>query len=188
MRIRGILAAALALLGAGCSSVVRRETPQKVNFAQIATVGTVAATEALLDFRGTRLQSVEGTWKEHAFAAEVVLKGDGESFTAVFLAPQMRLATITLTRPHALVYERAPAIPQMFQPEYAIFDLAVINLDFEALRRALAPELRVEERGAKRRVCAAADGRLIAEMETRADGARVFRNEVYGYEWVLRDM
>ena len=96
------LAIFLGLLSAllcGCQSVVVREAPQPVRVADGVTIDSAPLVEALLARTGTVVQAVNGSWKENAFAAEVVMKGDGRQLTAIFLAPQMRLATITLTRP-----------------------------------------------------------------------------------------
>ena len=104
-RLEILLCALLALCGCSTTEVVR-ETPE-----------SPAIVEALLaNITGTWIQTVEGAWKDEAFAAECVLKGDGEKFTAVLLAPQMRLATLTLERPHTLRWERAPQLPSALSP------------------------------------------------------------------------
>ena len=67
---------ALLALCCGCATTVIRENPDNA-----------AVAEALLDgVKGTTVQSVSGAWKDEAFAAECVLKGTGERFTAVLLA------------------------------------------------------------------------------------------------------
>ena len=166
----------------GCQTVVVRDAPQPVRVAEGATVDPTPLVEALLAQTGTVVQAVSGAWKENAFAAEVVMKGDGNTFTAVFLAPHMRLATITLSRPHSIRYERAPQIPRMFEPEYALVDLALANLETAALRRA-AVGLRIEDDGATRRVFA--DKEQVAELTRRPDGDSFFRNLLHGYEYTL---
>ena len=176
----------LATLLCGCQSVVVRDAPQPVRVADGVLIDSAPVVEALLARTGTVVQAVSGSWKENAFAAEVVMKGDGQTFTAVFLAPQMRLATITLTRPHAIRYERAAQIPRLFEPEYALLDLAFVNLDAPTLRRALGPTLRVEDDGATRRIFAGATP--VADLARRPDGTLFFRNLVHGYEYTLKTL
>ena len=146
---------------------------------------TTPLVEALLGFKGTRVQAANGSWKDQVFSAQCVLKGDGETFTAVFLAPQLRLLTITLTKPHTVTCERAPQVPRAFEPEYALVDLAFVNLDAETLRRAIAPALRVEDDGTTRRVFAG--NAPVAEVVRRANGDVDFRNLRYGYSYTLRN-
>ena len=174
----------LAALLCGCQSVVVRDAPRPVRVADGVQIDSAPLVEALLEQTGTVAQALNGSWKENAFAAEVVMKGDGQTFTAVFLAPQMRLATITLTRPHAIRFERAAQIPRLFEPEYALADLAFVNLPAPALRRALGPSLRVEDDGATRRILAGATP--VAELATNPDGTRTFRNLIHTYEYTLR--
>lgn len=174
----------LAVFLCGCQSVVVRDAPQPVRVVDGALVDSAPLVEALLARTGTVVQAVSGSWKENAFAAEVVMKGDGQKFTAVFLAPQMRLATITITRPHAIRYERAAQIPRQFEPEYALADLAFVNLDAETLRRAVAPALRVEDDGTTRRIFAGATP--VADLVTNPDATRTFRNLVHGYEYTIK--
>jgi len=175
------------LLLCGCSTVVVRKNPLPVRAADEVRFATIPIVEALLAQRCTVAQAVSGTWKDHAFAAEVIMKGEDGKFTAVFLAPQMRLATITLTPPHTICYERAAQIPRMFDPEYALADLAFANLDVDALRRATEPVLLIEEDAdGTRRI--SAGGRLIAELRKNPDSTRTFRNHVHGYEYTLRDI
>jgi hypothetical protein len=180
--IIGLLAALLC----GCQSVVVRDAPQPVRVADGVMIDSTPLVEALLSQTGTVLQAVSGSWKDNAFAAEVVMKGDGQRLTAIFLAPQMRLATITLTRPHAIRYERAAQIPRMFEPEYALADLAFVNLDARTLRRAVAPALRVEDDGATRRIFAG--DTLVADLTTNPDATRTFRNLVHGYTYTLKTL
>ena len=176
----------MSALLCGCQSVVVREAPQPVRVADGVTIDSAPLVEALLARTGTVVQAVSGSWKENAFAAEVVMKGDGRQLTAIFLAPQMRLATITLTRPRTIRFERAAQIPRMFEPEYALADLAFVNLDAPTLRRAVAPALRVEDDGETRRIFAGETP--VAELATNPDATRTFRNLVHGYSYTLREI
>ena len=143
MKVAFLLAATLL---AGCSTTLVREKPESVRVADGVQLATTSLVEALLGFKGTRVQAANGAWKDQVFSAQCVLNGDGEKLTAVFLAPQLRLLTITLTKPHTITCERAPQVPRAFEPEYALADLAYVNLDTETLRRAVAPTLSVEDR------------------------------------------
>ena len=178
-----IIFAWIAALLCGCATTVMRDAPLPVRVADGALVDSAPLVEALLARTGTVVQAVSGSWKENTFAAEVVMKGDGQKFTAVFLAPQMRLATITLTHPHAIRYECAPQIPRQFEPEYALADLAFANLDAETLRRAVAPTLRVEDDGTLRRIFSGET--LVADLARRPDGILFFRNLVHGYDYTI---
>ena len=183
--MKAVFLLAAALL-AGCSSTLVREKPEPVRVADDASLDTAPLVEALLGLKGTRVQAANGAWKDKVFSAECVLKGDGEKLTAVFLAPQLRLLTITLTKPHTVTCERAPQIPRAFEPEYALADLAYVNLDTEALRRAVTPTLSVEDDGTTRRV--KAGDALVAEVVRRANGDVDFRNVRYGYSYTLRNV
>jgi len=174
----------LASLLCGCQSVIVRDEPRPVRIADGVMLDSVPLVEALLARTGTVVQAVSGSWKENAFSAEVVMKGDGQRFTAIFLAPQMRLATISLTLPRTIRFERAAQIPRMFEPEYALADLAIVNLDAATLRRAVAPALRVEDDGATRRVFAGETP--VADLVTNPDATRTFRNLVHGYTYTLK--
>lgn len=176
---------AAALVLAGCSTTLVRERPNAVCFRSLAPIETVPLAEAMLDMKGVHVQALEGAWKGNAFAAEVVLKGDGNRLTAVFLAPQMRLATMTLERPHAIRFERAPQIPRSFEPEYLLADLAFVNLETDVLRRALGAGATVSDDGRIRRVVAA-DGVPVAELVRGGDGECRYRNLVYGYDYSIR--
>lgn len=180
-----LLFAAFAL--AGCRTVVVRERPAVVRFRSSAALDVTPLVEALLDVKGTTVQSVEGAWQDRTFAAEVVMKGDGERTTIVFLAPQLRLATVTLTRPHALRFERAPQIPRSFEPEYLVADLAFINLPTDALRRVAGMGLSVVDDGTVRRI-ALPDDTPLAELTRSAAGELRYRNLVYGYDYVLKNI
>lgn len=182
MRILGFLLAALFL--AGCSTTTLRACPQTVRAAG-AELDATPLVEALLDWKGTRVQAVNGAWRDRAFQAQCVMKGDGSKLRVVFLAPQLRLVTITVTRPHAVQCERAPQIPDSFEPEYALADLAYVNLDTPTLRRVLAPDLRVEERGDLRRILTAG-GEPVAEVVRPATGDWTFRNLEHGYTYTLK--
>lgn len=148
---------------------------------------TTALVEALLARRGTTVQAINGTWKEHAFQAQCVMKGDGETLTVVFLAPQMRLVTITVTKPHAVRCERAPNIPQAFEPEFALVDLAFVNLDAATLRRVVGGALRVDDDGATRRI-SSPGGEPLAEVVRRNGEEVTFRNPVHGYTYELKTL
>lgn len=183
---RDFCAIFLAVLLAGCATVVEREAPLAVRVGE-ARLETTALVEALLARKGTRVQAINGCWKENAFQAQCAAKSDGETLTVVFLAPQMRLVTITVTKPHAVRCERAPNIPKAFEPEFALVDLAFVNLDAETLRRVVGRALRVEDDGTTRRI-AAPDGEALAEVVRRGGGCISFRNLVHGYEYELRDI
>jgi hypothetical protein len=171
-------------LFAGCSTTLVRETPEPVRVADGVQLETTSLVEALLGFKGTRVQAANGAWKGQVFSAQCVLKGDGETFKAVFLAPQLRLLTITLTKPHTITYERAPQVPRAFEPEYALADLAYVNLDADTLRRAVAPTLSVEDDGTTRRI--KSGDTLVADLVRRPNGDVDFRNVRYGYSYTLR--
>jgi len=170
---------------AGCATTVTRARPKAVRFAEQAPVEMTPLVEALLGFTGTRISHLAGTWREEAFVADAVMKGDGKKLTIVFLAPQMRLATITLTRPHALVYTRAPQIPALLDPEYVLADVAFAHLPTEVLRQAGAGAFAVADDGVTRRVTLP-DGTCLAELVRAADGSATYRNPLYGYEYTLR--
>jgi len=175
----------LSLLGAmlamfcGCSTTtVVREAP-----------GNIAVAEALIDnVKGTLIQTVEGAWKDESFAAECVLKGNGETFTAVLLSPQMRLATLTIEAPHTIRWERAPQLPAALDPEYVMFDLALVTLPTEVLMEALGDGYRVDETpdGKRRRVVDVKKGKLQSVRQILPDGGIYFRNAEYGYEFTVR--
>ena len=177
MKVAFLLAATLL---AGCSTTLVREKPESVRVADGVQLATTSLVEALLGFKGTRVQAANGAWKDQVFSAQCVLNGDGEKLTAVFLAPQLRLLTITLTKPHTITCERAPQVPRAFEPEYALADLAYA----ETLRRAVAPALSVEDDGTTRRI--KAGDTLVADVVRRTNGDVDFRNLRYGYSYTLR--
>ena len=182
MKAASLLLAAALL--AGCSTTLVREDPAPKRVADGVALETAPLVEALIGLKGTRVQAANGSWKDQVFSAQCVLKGDGEKLTAVFLAPQLRLLTITLTKPHTVTCERAPQVPRAFEPEYALVDLAFVNLDAETLRRAVAPALRVEDDGTTRRVFAG--NAPVAEVVHRANGDIDFKNLRHGYSYTLR--
>ena len=171
------LGALLAFCGCSTTKVVR-ETPDNA-----------AVAEALLaDVKGTLIQTLEGAWKDEAFAAECVLKGDGETFTAVLLSPQMRLATLTVERPHTIRWERAPQLPSSLDPEYVMLDLALVTLPTETLVEVLGDGYRVDETpdGKRRRVVDVKKGKLQSVRQMLPDGGVYFRNAEYGYEFTVK--
>ena len=72
MRIFSFLSLAAVLL-CGCSTTVVRDAPLPVRVADGAIIDSTPLVEALLARKGTTVQAVSGTWKENAFAAEVVM-------------------------------------------------------------------------------------------------------------------
>lgn len=174
-------------LCAGCATTCVRETPRAVRLGT-ARVETTALVEALrTQVKGTRIQALNGAWRDQVFQAQCVLKGDGEMLTVVFLAPQMRLVTIAVTKPHAIRCERAPRIPSAFEPEYALVDLAFVNLETATLRRAVGTALTIDDDGAARRIFTPS-GEPVAEVLRRADGTIQFRNLLHGYSYTLKQI
>ena len=173
-----------ALLVAGCATTVVHDRPESVRMGGVA-LDAAPLVEALRTRKGVLVQAVDGAWRDRTFQAQCVMKGDGEKLTVVFLAPQVRLVTITVEKPCRVSCERVPQIPQSFEPEYALADLAFVNLETDALRRALAPTHRVEESGTTRRILTAA-GTAVAEVERRGDGTVVLRNLEHGYSYTLK--
>ena len=176
-RLTGFFFAILALCS-GCATTVVRENP-----------GNAALAEALLaGVKGVRVQSVSGAWKDEAFAAECVLKGDGEKFTAVLLAPQMRLATLTVEKPHTIRWECAPQLPASLDPEHVMFDLALAALPTAALAKALGGGYRVDETadGKRRTVFDVKRGGLQSVRQILPGGDVYFRNVPYGYEFTVK--
>ena len=168
---------ALLALCCGCATTVVRENPDNA-----------AVAEALLaGVKGTTVQSVSGAWKDEAFAGECVLKGNGEKFTAVLLAPQMRLATLTIEKPRTIRWERAPQFPASLDPEYVVMDLALVSLPTDALAKALGEGFRVDETadGKRRMVFDVKRNELQSVRQMLPDGGVYFRNAVYGYEFTV---
>ena len=162
----------------GCATTVVREEPNNVAMAEALLAGV----------KGTVVQSVSGAWKDEAFAAECVLKGDGKRFTAVLLAPQMRLATLTIEKPHTIRWERAPQLPASLDPEYVVFDLALVTLPTAQLAKALGADFKVEETldGKRRSIVDAKRGELQSIRQVLPDGDVYFRNVRYGYEFTVK--
>ena len=117
-----------------------------------------------------------------AGAAEVFAYG-----SAVLLAPQMRLATLTLKQPHTLRWDRAPQVPSSLDPEYVLFDLALVLLPTATLSEKIGEDYRVDETadGRRRRVVDAR-GRLHSVRQVLPDGGVYFRNAAYGYELTVK--
>lgn len=182
-----------ALLGAvasfsGCMSApLVRETPEAIELLDVEVATEPLARALLAEVRGVRTVSLEGTWNnDNTFSAECVLKGADDALTAVFLAPQMRLATLRLRRPCSLEWDRSPFVPEAFQPEYAIFDLAVFHLPVIVLRRALGPSFSVDEAGGVRRVTRR--GAPVVSVTSLPDGGTKLENFLWKYEYVAREM
>ena len=176
-----------ALLISGCmSEQVVLETPRSVDVAGVEVDAAPLAKALLAEVRGVKAVSLQGSWNDHAFSAECVLKGDGETLSVVFLAPQMRLATLRLRRPCALEWERSPMVPEAFKPEYAIFDLAVFHLSMPALRRALGHAFSGEEVGPSRRV--SRGGETVLSIMLQKDGGTKLENAIWGYEYVAKEI
>ena len=178
MPLRVLSFGAMLALVCGCETTVVREEPDRPALAE----------ELVSCMKGTVVQTVEGSWKDEAFAAECVLKGDGGRFTAILLAPQMRLATLTVERPHRVRWERAPQIPAALDPEYVLLDIAQVSLPTDALSRALGGDFRIDETpdGKRRRVVDAKSGRLQSVRQVLPDGGVYFRNAVHGYEYTVK--
>ena len=186
-RAPSYLLAALLMASAGCSTTLVREQPHEIRLGEAGVrIAAAPLVEALLEFRGTAVQSVQGSWKDRVFAAECVVKGEPGRFTAIFLASQMRLATLAVTPPHTLSFDRARQVPDAFEPEYAVFDLAVVNLPAETLRRALGDPFTVVERNGRRTV--SADGSVVAVRTMLPDGSVRYENAVLEYAYVLKEV
>ena len=185
--------AVLAMLFAGCSTTIVRDEPKPIAVAEGAQLDMLAVAEALLEMNGTIVQGVSGSWKENAFAAEFVIKGDGGKTVIAVLAPAMRLATITLERPHSIRYERARRIPAAFEPEYVLFDIAAVNLGTEELARALGPRFTVFDDGSNRVISLKAEkpgarNDPVAVLERNADGTMRFVNLKRSYEYTIANL
>ena len=171
---------ALASLGLGCATAVVRENPDNP-----------AMAEALLaEVKGTSAQMLSGAWRDEAFYAECVLKGDGDRFTAVLLSSQMRLATLSVESPHTVRWERAPQLPSSLDPEDVIFDLCLVLLPSDTLKKAIGDGYRVDETadGKRRVVVDLRRGRVQSVRQELPDGGVYFRNAQYGYEITARAM
>ena len=175
---RSLSVCALLALCCGCAMSVVRENPDNAAVAQALLAGV----------KGTAVQSVSGAWKDEAFAAECVLKGDGERLTAVLLAPQMRLATLTVEKPHTIRWERSPQLPASLDPEYVVMDLALVSLSTGALAEALGDGFRVDETadGKRRTVFDVKRNELLSVRQMLPGGDVYFRNVPYGYEFTVK--
>jgi len=175
------------LLLAGCSTTLVREEPKTIRLGETGVSCAIAPlAEALLTQRGTVIHAIQGNWKDHTFVGESVTKGEEGRFTAIFLAPQMRLATIVLTPPHTITFDRARSIPSAFEPEYALFDLAVINLPPDVLRRVLGSGFAVAVRDDVREV--SAGGTPIAVRTALPDGTVRYENKALDYTYTLKEV
>lgn len=181
--------ALVAAVFAGCSTTVVRSVPKAVAVSDGAKADMKAVAAALLDFKGTKLQAVLGNWKDNVFSAEFVMKGDGDTLTIAVIAPAMRLATITLSRPHSLRYERVRQVPAAFEPEYVLFDLAVVNLETDVLSRALGPDFSVYDDGTNRVVSLRSkdskNGDPVSMLVRNKDGTMQFYNLKLAYEYTI---
>ena len=175
------------MLSAGCSTTLVRDEPNVIRLGESGVRCAAAPlAEALLERRGTTIHAISGSWRDRTFAAECVIKAVPESFTAIFLAPQMRLATLTVTPPHTLTFDRARQLPGAFEPEYALFDLAVVNLSAASLRNALGDDFTVVESGVRRTVSAA--GVPLAVRTLQPDGAVRYENLALEYTYTLKEV
>jgi hypothetical protein len=176
--MRGLLrVCALLAFCCGCATTVVRENPDNA-----------AVAEALLaGVKGVMVQSVSGAWKDESFAAECVLKGNGEKFTAILLAPQMRLATLTIEKPRTIRWEYAPQLPASLDPEYVVMDIALVSLPTATLAKALGDGFQVEETadGNRRTVFDVRRNELQSVRQKLPNGDVYFRNAVYGYEFTV---
>ena len=175
------------LLLAGCSTTLVRDEPKAIRVGE-SGVSCAAAplAEALLKQRGTIVSALNGSWKDHVFSAECVVRGEEDKFTAVFLAPHMRLATLTLTPPHTVTLERARSVPAAFEPEYALFDLAVVHLPTIALKQALGGDFVVAETATTRTV--STRGQTVARRQKLPNGLTRYENLSLGYSYDLKEI
>lgn len=178
VRRLALCVAAVAAFVCGCSTTVIREKPRNA-----------AVAEALLaHVRGTDVQMVEGAWKDEPFVFECVLKGDGKTLSAVILAPHVRLATLTISQPHAIRWERAPQVPAALDPEFVAFDMALAFLPTAELGKAIGESWQVAETadGKRRTVSEARSGALRSVRQILPDGSIYLRNARFGYEMTIR--
>ncbi len=180
----GVAAAIAALLIAGCSAKLVRERPVKVACMDGLAVETAPAVERLARLEGVKVQHLQGEWKGRTFEAQAVMKGEGGKFKLALLAPQMRLLTVTVTPPFRLEWERARQLPEAFEPEYALFDLACANLAKDELSAALAPDLLVKEEGSRRTIFEPG-GRIATTVDFGDDGTIRLENPVRGYSYTI---
>ena len=78
-------------------------------------------------------------------------------------------------------------VPSSLDPEYVLFDLALVLLPTATLAEKLGEDYRVDETadGRRRRVVDAR-GRLHSVRQVLPDGGVYFRNAVYGYELTVK--
>ena len=177
----------LILVLTGCSTTLVREEPLSIRLGETGVRCAAAPlAEALLKRSGTVVQTIQGSRKESVFSAECVMKGEKDRFTAIILAPQMRLATLTITPPHKLTFDRSRQIPDAFEPEYALFDLAAVNLPTDDLKRSLGAGMSVVERDGTRTIYAA--GVPVAVRTMLPDGSIRYENVPLEYSYVVKEM
>ena len=165
---------------AGCSTTLVRDDPLRVSVAPDAEVDAAPIAEALLEHeRGVAALALDVAWKDKAFTAEMVLKGDGEGLSLVLLAPQMRLATLTLARPHRIVWERARRVPAAFAPEYVLAETAFVRLPAKKLAAALGEGFSVSDDGRRRAILHG--GREIRTLDRQEGGALLLTNRSAEY-------
>ncbi len=170
----------MALLAAGCSTTLVREEPRSVAVVSGVDVETAPLAEALLAHeRGVSAEALEVTWKDKAFTAEIVVKAQDGKLTMVLLAPQMRLATLTIEKPHRIVWERSPRVPSVLAPEYVIADAAFVRLPTPVLSAALGSDFVVKDDGRRRVVMHG--GEEVRTLERKGEGELVFTNPFAGY-------
>lgn len=184
MNFRAAFLLVMAALLSGCATKLVRERPLKVSCMDGIAVESAPAVERLAKFEGVKVQHLQGEWKGRTFEAQAVMKGEGGKFRLAILAPQMRLLTVTVTPPFRMEWERARQLPEAFEPEYALFDLACANLGFEELSAALAPDLLVREEGSRRTVLEPG-GRVAATVDFESDGTIRLENPVRGYSYTI---
>lgn len=168
----------IIVLLSGCATKLVRHTPNNIPVAEALLSGVA----------GVSVQSVSGAWKDESFAAECVLKGNGEKLTVVLLSPQMRLATLVIEKPYTIRWERVPQLPSSLDPEYVIFDLALVLLPTDKLNSAIGKDYKIEETadGKRRSVADVKTGALQSIRQILANGDVYFRNVVYGYELTIK--
>ena len=93
-----------------------------------------------------------------------------------------------ITSPHTIRWERAPQLPASLDPEYVIFDLALVALQTSQLAKALGKDFRVEETpdGKRRSVVDVKRDELQSVRQVLPDGDVYFRNVRYGYEFTVK--
>ena len=184
-RLSTVLFAALfCAFACGCSAKFVRERPLRVACTVESTLDAAPAVAELAKLEGVKVQHLQGEWKGRIFEAQAVLKGDGKSFTAVMLAPQMRLLTVEVTPPYRMEWVRARQLPEVFEPEYVLLDLAYVNLPLEVLKSALAPDLNVFEEGGVRTL-STPSGEVVTIVRFESDGTCTLENPVREYRYTV---